>query len=137
MTIEFTYLTLTLMLAASLWIPYIVGVNTHPQDGVDSFERPPALMGFPPWVHRAHRAHLNLIETAMPFAALLLMAHILDVSTPVTIWAAAAFFWLRVIHAIGMISGIARFPARPLIFLLSWLCTLAVGVQLLLSSGTG
>lgn len=133
MTTELTYLTLTLMLAASLWIPYIVGVNKHPQEGVDDFARPPALSGFPPWVHRAHRAHLNMIETALPFAGLVLMAHMLDVSTTVTIWAAAAFFWLRVVHAVGMISGVARFPVRPLIFSLSWICTLAIGVQLLLA----
>jgi len=133
MTLELTYLTLTLILAASLWIPYIVGVNKHPQEGIDSFERPPDLSGFPPWVHRAHRAHLNMIETAMPFAGLVLIAHILSVSTTVTMWAAAAFFWLRVTHAVGMISGIARTPARPLIFLLSWLCTLAIGLQILLA----
>lgn len=133
MTTELIYLTLTLMLAASLWIPYIVGVNTHPQDGVDSFDRPPALSGFPPWVHRAHRAHLNIIEAALPLAGLILVAHMLGVSTVVTVWAATAFFWLRVAHAIGMISGKARYPLRPIIFVLSWLCTMAIGVQLLIA----
>jgi uncharacterized MAPEG superfamily protein len=133
MTIELTYLTLTLLMAASLWIPFIVGVNKHPQDGVDSFERPPPLSGFPGWVHRAHRAHLNLIETAMPFSGLVLLAHVTGVSTLVTVTAATAFFWLRAIHAVGMISGIARMPARPLLFVLSWLCTVAIGVQVLVA----
>ncbi len=132
MTPELTYLTLTMILAASMWIPYIVGVNMHPQEGSDDFRRPPQLTGFPAWVHRAHRAHLNLIETAMPFAGLVLMAHVLNLSTPVTIWAAAAFFWLRLAHAIGMVSGFARFPLRPVIFTLSWLCTLAIAGQILL-----
>ncbi|QBF32788.1 MAPEG family protein [Thalassococcus sp. S3] len=131
MTTELIYLTLTLMLAASLWIPYIVGVNMHPQTGVDDFARPPALSDFPEWVHRAHRAHLNMIETAMPFAALLLLAHALGISTVVTVWASIAFFWLRALHAVGMISGLARFPARPILFTVSWLCTLAVGWQVL------
>jgi uncharacterized MAPEG superfamily protein len=133
MTIELTYLTLTLILAASMWIPFIVGVNMHPQTNNDTFERPAPLAGFPPWVHRAHRAHLNLIEAAMPFAAVVLLAHVIGVSTAVTVWAAAAFFWLRLAHAIGMVSGVARFPVRPIIFVLSWLCTLAIAVQLLFS----
>ena len=133
MTIELTYLTLTLILAASMWIPYIVGVNMHPQTGIDDFERPPPHAGFPPWVHRSPRAHQHLIETAMPFGVLILVAHVQQVSTPLTVWAAAAFFWLRLIHAAGMVSGLARFPLRPIIFTLSWLCTLTIALQLLLA----
>jgi len=133
MSVELTYLTLTLIMSASMWIPYIVGVNMHPQTGADDFARPPALTGFPPWVHRAHRAHLNLIEAAMPFAAAVLIAHVLGVSTAVTVWAATAFFWLRLAHAAGMVSGLARFPVRPIIFTLSWACTVAICVQLLVA----
>ncbi len=131
MNTELIYLTLTMVLAASLWIPYIVGVNMHPQTGVDDFARPPPLSGFPPWVHRAHRAHLNMIETAMPFAALVLLAYSMDISNGWTIWAAIVFFWVRVAHAAGMISGWARFPVRPIIFTVSWLCTLVFAWQIL------
>ena len=131
MTPELTYLTLTMMLAASLWIPYIVGINMHPLAEGDPFDRPAPLDAFPPWVHRAHRAHLNLLETALPFAALVLLAHSLQVSTGVTVWAAAVFFWLRMAHAIGMISGIAKFPVRPMIFTASWVCSLLIGWQVL------
>ncbi|MGB7243886.1 MAG: MAPEG family protein [Sulfitobacter sp.] len=133
MTTELTYLTLVMLLAASLWIPYIVGVTSNPLTQGDGFTRPAPLTEFPEWVHRAHRAHLNLIEAAMPFAALVLVAHVLGISTSVTIWASTAFFWLRLAHAIGMISGLARFPVRPILFNLSWLCTVAIGVQLLLA----
>lgn len=132
MTTELFYLVATMMLAASMWIPYIVGVNTIPSDGPVDFSRPPDLYVMPAWIHRAHRAHLNLIETATPFAALVILAHVMGVSTAVTIWASAAFFWLRVLHAAGMISGLAGFPIRPIIFTASWLCTIAIGVQLLL-----
>jgi uncharacterized MAPEG superfamily protein len=130
MTVELTWLTLTMVLAASMWIPFIVGVNMHPPAG-NPFLRPPALDALPAWVHRAHRAHLNLIETAMPFAVLVLLAHAVGVSTPVTIWAAAAFFWLRIAHAAGMISGVARMPLRPILLMLSWACTLAFAVEIL------
>ena len=133
MTTELAYLIATMMLAASMWIPYIVGVNMIPSDGPVDFTRPPDLHIMPAWVHRAHRAHLNLLETATPFAALVILAHVMGVSTVVTVGASIAFFWLRLAHAIGMISGMAGFPVRPIIFSASWLCTIAIGVQLLLA----
>lgn len=132
MTPELTFLTLTSLLAASLWIPFIVGVNTEEKDFSD-FTRPHNLATMRPWVHRAWRAHQNLLETLIPFAAVVLIAHQVGVSTQVTIWASVAFFWLRILHAVGMISGIARFPLRPIIFSASWLCTLAIGVQILIA----
>ena len=133
MTTELVYLTATMMLAASMWIPFIVGVNMIPSDGPVDFTRPPDLHIMPAWVHRAHRAHLNMLETATPFAALVILAHVMGVSTVVTVGASIAFFWLRLAHAVGMISGLAGFPVRPIIFTASWLCTLAIGIQLLLA----
>ncbi|MEM9577051.1 MAG: MAPEG family protein [Pseudomonadota bacterium] len=112
------------LLAASLWIPYIVGVNRHPQEGIDPFARPPALSGFPDWVHRAHRAHLNLLEQLLPFGILVLIVDRLGAYSSLTLWAAIAFLVLRIAHAVGMISGTARFPVRPMIFLGGYVCCL-------------
>ncbi|MGB3408192.1 MAG: MAPEG family protein [Jannaschia sp.] len=129
MTPELWWMTWTAILGATLWVPYIVGVNTEPaRDGAeDPFVRPADLRDLRPWVHRAHRAHLNLLEQFLPMLAVVLIAHAAGISTPVTIWASGLFFGLRVIHAVGMISGRARFPVRPLIFTAGWLCVLAVG----------
>ena len=80
MPVELTYLVLSALLAASLWIPFIVGVNMHPVQG-NPFERPPDLNAFPAWVHRAHRAHLNMVESLVPFAVVVLIAHSLAVSS--------------------------------------------------------
>jgi uncharacterized MAPEG superfamily protein len=127
MTTEFTWLLLTALLAASLWIPYIVGINASTFEGKDTiFERPPDQSKMPAWVQRSYRAHLNLLEQFVPFAVIVLMAHILKVSTPVTQWCVILFFWLRVAHAIGMISGKARLPVRPLIYLSGWIVTLVL-----------
>lgn len=131
MSTELTYLVLTSMLAASLWIPFIVGVTTEDSDFTD-FTRPPDLTTMRPWVHRAWRVHQNLLETFVPFAAVVLAAHLASVSNTVTIWASIAFFWLRLLHAIGMLSGLATFPIRPIIFTASWLCTIAIGATVLL-----
>ncbi|MEM1065088.1 MAG: MAPEG family protein [Pseudomonadota bacterium] len=129
MTTELFYLLMTALLAASLWIPFIVGVNVQREKDLSDFTRPPDLADLPAWIHRANRAHLNLLEQMLPFAVIVLVAHTLGVSTSVTIWASVAFFWLRVAHAAGMISGLARFPARPIIFTAGWLCILAIGWQ--------
>ncbi len=120
---ELGILTCLMILAASLWIPYIVGVTSDPADP-DNFTRPGDLSQLRPWVHRAQRAHLNLLEQAIPFAVLVLLLERLDGFTALTYWTAIAFFWLRVIHAAGMISGYARMPLRPIIFTLGWVCCL-------------
>lgn len=57
----------------------------------------------------------------MAFAVIVIVGHMLNVATPVTAWCAILFFWLRIAHAIGMISGKARFPVRPVIFIGGWL----------------
>ncbi|MDW3222964.1 MAG: MAPEG family protein [Paracoccaceae bacterium] len=124
---ELVIVVLLSVFAASLWIPYIVGVNMHPQADVDDFERPPSLTEFPPWVHRAHRAHLNLIEQLVPFSVLVLVVDRLGAYSALTYWAAVIFLLVRVAHAAGMISGLARFPLRPILFSVGWLCCLAIG----------
>jgi uncharacterized MAPEG superfamily protein len=131
MTTELFYLTLTCLLAASLWIPYIVGVNMSVADPSPDFIRPPDLRALPAWVHRAHRAHLNMLEQTLPFAVLVMIAHAAQISTAVTVWACVAFFWIRLAHAAGMISGVARFPVRPIIFSAGWLANVVMVWQIL------
>ncbi|MEM6636692.1 MAG: MAPEG family protein [Pseudomonadota bacterium] len=131
MTPELFWLCLTAVLAASLWIPFIVGVNAHPVKGQDNFLRPPDLTAYPEWMHRAHRAHLNLVEQAVPFALVVLVGHEVGVSSTATVVAAAAFFWIRIAHALGMISGVARMPVRPILFTAGWVCILVLFLEVL------
>lgn len=126
---EFTVLTLLMLLAASLWIPYIIGVNTHERLGVDSFKRPPGDGGLPDWVARANRAHMNLLEQAIPFAVLTLILSAIDGFSPLSAWAAIVFLVLRVAHALGMITGFARMPLRPVIFVSGWICVMITGAS--------
>ena len=131
MTTELFWLILTLCLAASLWVPFIIGVNTTPSREQVSFSTMPAIANMTPWVQRANRAHLNLLEQAMPFAALVLTAHLLQVHSVITIFAAAAFFWLRLAHMVVMIGDIRQMPIRPILFTAGWLCSLAFAVEIL------
>jgi uncharacterized MAPEG superfamily protein len=132
MTTELFYLLLTSVLASSLWIPYIIGVNTTKYEGQDeAFTRPPDHRNMQPWIHRAYRAHQNLLEQFLPFATIVLIGHSLGVSTAITQWCAVLFFILRLVHAAGMISGLTKFPLRPLIFTAGWIITMVYAWQIL------
>jgi uncharacterized MAPEG superfamily protein len=133
MTTELFWLLLTAILATSLWIPYVIGQNTTVAEGPieDSFVRPPDPRRMPPWVHRSMRAHLNLLEQFLPFAAIVIVAHLAKVSTPVTVWCTIIFFWLRAAHAVGMITGSARMPLRPMLFTAGWIVTMILAWQVL------
>ncbi|MEO0744916.1 MAG: MAPEG family protein [Pseudomonadota bacterium] len=138
MPTELMILGLLAVMAASLWIPYIVGVNTAPDgsipaDAPDGFIRPPDPSYQREWVHRAYRAHLNMLEQAVPFAVLVLLVDRVDGFSALTLWASVAFLLLRVAHAVGYITGMAGFPARPLIFTGGWLCCLAMALALFLA----
>jgi len=135
MTPEILALTILSMFAAAMWMPFIIGVTTTSPTAAspESFIRPTDLNTLKPWVHRAHRAHLNLIEQLVPFGLVVIIAHIQGISTSLTQSAAIAFVAIRLIHAIGMISGIARFPIRPLIFTAGFLCILSIGASVLTS----
>ncbi|MEM9788354.1 MAG: MAPEG family protein [Pseudomonadota bacterium] len=126
---ELGILTCLGIFAASLWIPFIVGVNTAPagslpDDAPDGFVIAANWRLQRPWVQRAYRAHLNLLEQLVPFALLVFLVDRVDGFTVLTYWTAIAFFWLRIAHAVGYITGWAGFPARPVIFTLGWVCCL-------------
>ncbi|MEL7299030.1 MAG: MAPEG family protein [Pseudomonadota bacterium] len=131
MSAELTWLTLTMVLAASLWIPFIIGVNATESGAQVTEDGRANIHGMVPWVQRANRAHLNLLEQAMPLAVLVLVAQAAAVTSAVTVTAVAAFFWLRVAHAMLMIWGRFTFPWRPILFTLGWLCPLALAVEIL------
>ena len=129
MTTELFYLVLSALLLASLWIPFVVGVNMHGKEPIsDSMTKVLPVQRLPDWVQRANRVHLNLAEQFPAFAAIVIVLHLLEVSTAVTVWAAGLYFWLRIGHAIVMWAGIAA-PVRPVIFTASWICILVLGWQ--------
>ena len=77
MTTELFWLTLTMGLAASLWLPFIILVNTTAAGtAVDNGLARYTDMGRA--AQLANRAHLNLLEQGMPFAALVLLAVLVD-----------------------------------------------------------
>lgn len=58
------------------------------------------------WMGRAKRAHMNMVENLVPFAALVLVAAIANKFGPLTALGAQLFFWARLVHAVSYIAGI-------------------------------
>ncbi len=63
----------------------------------------PALTG---WVGRADRAHHNMLENLVLFAALVLAAVVSSKTNSTTLLGAQLFFWARVAYAIVYLIGI-------------------------------
>jgi uncharacterized MAPEG superfamily protein len=55
---------------------------------------------------RAKRAHLNMVENLVLFAALVLIAVVAQKTSPLTAMGAMLFFWSRVVFAIVYLVGI-------------------------------
>src|SRR5271169_443299 len=58
------------------------------------------------WAGRAMRAHRNMLESLVLFAALVLVAVITQRTNSVTAWGAQLFFWARLIYALVYVAGI-------------------------------
>jgi len=69
------------------------------------------------WGGRARRAHLNMIENLVLFAALVLIAAVANKANATTAMGAALFFWARLAYAVIYLIGIP------------WLRTLAWAVS--------
>lgn len=70
---------------------------------------------------------MNALEQGVPFAILVLILDRIDGFTDLTAWTCVAFVVLRIAHAVGYITAWARFPLRPILFTLGWLCCIVLG----------
>lgn len=100
MTAELYWLTLSTLLTALLWIPYILNRLAEQgllkalwdPDGVTSTR-----VG---WARRLMAAHANAVENLVVFATLVLVAHAAGISSPLTVQAGMLYFFARLAHAV-------------------------------------
>ena len=133
METAYTYLALSGILTLLLWTPYILarvfvwGLPTFLNNYPEGF---PATAPEPPlWAQRAHRAHMNMVETLPALVAVLLAASFLASDTKgATIgFLTQLFFFARIGHAIVYTLGISYL--RTPVYLISWASVLAIGYQ--------
>lgn len=106
MTPELHWLTLTVLMTALLWVPYVL--NRMALQGIFG------AMGYlptdepapPAWAQRSKAAHLVAIENLPIFAALVLIAHVAGISNALTLSAAALYFFGMIIHYLVFTLGI-------------------------------
>jgi uncharacterized MAPEG superfamily protein len=70
---------------------------------VGNRENMPEMMG---WRGRARRAHLNMLENLVLFAALVLVAVVAGKTNDATLLGAQIFFWARLAYALIYIAGV-------------------------------
>jgi len=130
MTTDLWMLAATAILAAFMFLIYAVGRFKEPGGIAWAFgNRATSFDRVDPWVARAVRAHQNLTENLVPFAALVLVAHVSGKANAVTALAAQVFFWCRLGHLMTYTAGIAY--ARTAFFSAGLLAELAILMQLL------
>jgi uncharacterized MAPEG superfamily protein len=78
------------------------------------------------WAGRARRAHLNMIESLLPFAIFVIAAALTNKANAMTAMGAMIFFWARLAYAVIYVAGI------PWLRTLVWLAGLAGVVMVLL-----
>lgn len=67
----------------------------------------------------------------MPFAAVVLIAHAVGVSTSLTGISAAVYVYARAAHAVAHVSGFSLFYSRTVLFTVAWIAFMAFAIELL------
>ncbi len=127
MQIELLFLALSAALCLVLTLPYTAALvlKLGPSVMAGNREDFPALEG---WVGRARRAHANMVENLVPFAALIIVAAVTNAFGQGTAIGAQLFFWGRVAHAGAYIAGVPWL--RTGAFLISYVGMILIFVAL-------
>ncbi len=131
MKTELFYLLLTAILTGVLWIPVVIGYVSSRGPLKPSDYKVAPTTPLPDWVNRANRAHVNAVENFAPFAAVVLIANAVGVSTSLTVISAAVYFYARAAHAVVHISGFSLFFARTVLFTVAWIAFVTFAIELL------
>ncbi|VVE78826.1 MAPEG family protein [Pandoraea sputorum] len=135
LTPELYYLTLVALLTAAMWIPYILagvvlrGPMRAMANPVPEVAAQTSGAATPAWMQRAKRAHANALENLAVFAPLVLIAAIVGISTPVTVFAAKLYLIARLVHYVVYVAGIP--VVRTLAFLVGFGATVSFATAIL------
>ena len=118
MTHELFWLVLTIIQTGLLWVPYIVD-RVMVRGLAATLDNPgPNALPQTPWAQRLMAAHTNAVENLVLFAPLVLILHVLQISTAMTVTACVLYFSSRLAHAVIYAWGVPLF--RTLSWLASW-----------------
>ena len=129
MSTDLKMLAWTAGITALMWIPYILAramgsglmaTLTYKADNDP----------LPGWAERAKKAHRNAVENLAPFGAVVVVAHLAADASPVTATWSIVYFWARVVHYFGYMSGVPF--VRTLSFAVGWLAIMIIALQVVM-----
>lgn len=127
MTTDLTMLAWTAGITILFWLPYIL-VRIATFGMMDALTYRSDSQPVADWAERAKKAHYNAVENLIPFAALVLVAHVGGAANEATAAAAVAYFWARLAHYPLYIANVPF--GRTLTFAVSWLCMIVILYQI-------
>jgi uncharacterized MAPEG superfamily protein len=125
---DLMWLTYTCLLTALLFLPY--SLNLAQKHGLPAaFGNREKPLPLAPWAERAKRGHYNAVENLVVFAAVVLVAHLMGKHSNAVTTSAMIYFWARLVHYVAYTAG--WIYVRTLAWLVGWICTLVIIVQIL------
>lgn len=124
MTTELYWLTLTALMTALFWVPYVLNRMVMNGLGGTLAGTAPDSSGHSVWAQRAIKAHYNAVENLAIFAPIVLTAHVLGISNTATKAAVVVYFFARLLHFVVYSAGLPA--ARTLTFTAGWLAQMAI-----------
>ena len=106
MTTELYWLTLTVLMTALMWLPYIINRMLEQGIGFAMWDPQGETKTDVIWAERMTRAHKNAVENLIIFAPLVLTLQLTDLSNELTALACLMYFFSRLTHYIVFSLGI-------------------------------
>jgi len=106
MTTELYWLTLTVLMTALMWLPYIINRMLEQGIGFAMWDPQGETKTDVIWAERMTRAHKNAVENLIIFAPLVLTLQLTDLSNELTAPACIMYFFSRLTHYIVFSLGI-------------------------------
>jgi len=129
MSIEIYWLTLTALMTALFWVPYVL--NRFIEIGILPAITNPNTDAKPraAWAQRMMNAHSNAVENLVVFAALAMSIHLTGTSTELSATAVKVYFFARLAHFVAYSLGVPLM--RTLLFLVGFACQMILALTLL------
>jgi uncharacterized MAPEG superfamily protein len=129
LTTELYWLTLTVLMTALMWVPYIINRMVEQGMGFAIWDPQGETKTERAWAERMARAHKNAVENLIIFAPLVLTLHLTHLNNELTALACMMYFFSRLTHYIVFSFGIP--VIRVLIFMVSAVAQLILAFTLL------
>lgn len=97
---EIYWLSLTLLMSALLWVPYISNRIIEQGLGKAIWDPKGETHSAKPWARRMMQAHQNAVENLVLFAPSVIIIQLLGINSSTTATACMVYFFARLVHYI-------------------------------------